>query len=427
LFFPKKNPFLPFLKDHPRDFDDTQAEAAFRAEVRAFLAANARPKAGTRPTSRAQHVDAAFIARAKDWQARKAAAGLAAITWPKAWGGREMPPMFQVIYNQEEEAYATPRGVFEIGLGMCIPTMMAYATPAQLERHVAPALRGEEIWCQLFSEPAGGSDVAGLRTRAERDGEDWVINGQKIWTSGAHFADFGIIVTRSDPNVPKHAGLTFFFLDMTSPGVEARPIRQISGASHFNEVFFTDVRIPDSQRLGAVGQGWKVSLTTLMNERLAVGEMPRPGVDDLLALCRLAELDGAPALANAAVRERIAEWHVRSQGLKFSRFRTMTALSRGQTPGPESSIAKLVNAAKLQDIASFGLDLLGPAGVVMDPALAPLHALFQEALLFSPGLRIAGGTDEILRNIIAERVLGLPGDIRVDKDKPFNQLPQGTR
>ncbi|MBN8890322.1 MAG: acyl-CoA dehydrogenase [Rhodospirillales bacterium 70-18] len=409
------------------DFDDTQAEAAFRAEVRAFLAANARPKAGTRPTSRAQHVDAAFIARAKDWQARKAAAGLAAITWPKAWGGREMPPMFQVIYNQEEEAYATPRGVFEIGLGMCIPTMMAYATPAQLERHVAPALRGEEIWCQLFSEPAGGSDVAGLRTRAERDGEDWVINGQKIWTSGAHFADFGIIVTRSDPNVPKHAGLTFFFLDMTSPGVEARPIRQISGASHFNEVFFTDVRIPDSQRLGAVGQGWKVSLTTLMNERLAVGEMPRPDVDDLLALCRLAELDGAPALANAAVRERIAEWHVRSQGLKFSRFRTMTALSRGQTPGPESSIAKLVNAAKLQDIASFGLDLLGPAGVVMDPALAPLHALFQEALLFSPGLRIAGGTDEILRNIIAERVLGLPGDIRVDKDKPFNQLPQGTR
>jgi alkylation response protein AidB-like acyl-CoA dehydrogenase len=409
------------------DFDDTPEEAAFRAEVRAFLAAHATPKAGARPTSRAEPVDAAFIARAKHWQARKAAAGLAAITWPKAWGGREMGPMFQVIYNQEEEAYATPRGVFEIGLGMCIPTMMAYAKPEQLQRYVAPALRGEEVWCQLFSEPAGGSDVAGLRTRAERDGEDWVINGQKIWTSGAQFADFGIIVTRSDPNVPKHAGLTFFFLDMKSPGVEARPIKQVSGAAHFNEVFFTDVRIPDSQRLGAVGQGWLVSLTTLMNERLAVGEVPRPDVEDLLTLARMVDVDGGPALADKAVRERIAEWHCRSQGLKFSRFRTMTALSRGQTPGPESSIAKLVNASKLQDIASYGLDLLGPAGVLMDPALAPLHALFQEALLFSPGLRIAGGTDEILRNIIAERVLGLPADIRVDKDKPFNQLPTGAR
>jgi alkylation response protein AidB-like acyl-CoA dehydrogenase len=409
------------------DFDDTAEEAAFRREVRRFLASHAQRKDGARPTSRAQHIDAAFIARAKDWQKHKAEAGLAAITWPKAWGGREMPPMFQVIYNQEEEAYAAPRGVFEIGLGMCIPTMMAYAKPEQLQRYVAPALRGEEVWCQLFSEPAGGSDVAGLRTRAERDGDDWIINGQKIWTSGGHFADFGIIVTRSDPNVPKHAGLTFFFLDMKSKGVEARPIRQISGTAHFNEVFFTDVRIPDSQRLGAVGQGWKVSLTTLMNERLAVGEVPRPDVEDLLALCRMVELDGAPALADRAVRERIAEWHVRSQGLKFSRFRTMTALSRGQTPGPESSIAKLVNASKLQDIASFGLDLLGPAGVLMDPELTPLHALFLEALLFSPGLRIAGGTDEILRNIIAERVLGLPGDIRVDKDKPFNQLPTGAR
>lgn len=409
------------------DFEDTKEEAAFRAEARAFLAANAEPKAGSRPISRAAHVDAAFIAKAKDWQRRKAEAGFAAITWKEEWGGRGLGPMFQVIYNQEEENFVVPRGVFEIGLGMCIPTMMAYATPEQLRRHVGPALRGEEVWCQLFSEPAAGSDVAGLRTRAERDGDGWVINGQKIWTSGGHFADFGIIVTRSDPGVPKNEGLTFFFLDMKSKGVEARPIKQVSGTSHFNEVFFTDVRVPDSQRLGAVGQGWRVSLTTLMNERLAVGEVPRPDVEDLLALCRMVELDGRPAIADRAVRERVAEWHCRSQGLKFSRFRTMTALSRGQTPGPESSIAKLVNASKLQDIASFGLDLLGPAGVVMDKDVAPLHALFQEALLYSPGLRIAGGTDEILRNIIAERVLGLPGDIRVDKDRPFNQLPTGAR
>ncbi len=409
------------------DFDDTNEEAAFRAEARAFLAANATLKSVAKPVSRGRHIRAEEITRAKEWQAKKYAAGFAGITWPKRWGGRELAPIYNVIYAQEEELYAVPRGVFEIGLGMCIPTMMAYATPEQLERFVGPALRGEEIWCQLFSEPAGGSDVAALRTRAERDGDDWIINGQKIWTSGAHYCDYGIIVTRSDPNVPKHAGLTFFFLDMKSPGVECRPIKQISGTSHFNEVFFTDVRVPDAQRLGAVGAGWKVSITTLMNERLAVGEVPRPDVEDLLALTRMIDVDGEPAIRNVAVREKIADWHCRTQGLKFTRFRTMTALSRGQTPGPENSIAKVVNASKLQDIASYGLDLMGAAGMVMDPELAPLHALFQEGLLFSPGLRIAGGTDEILRNIIAERVLNLPADIRVDKDKAFNQVAHGKR
>ena len=408
------------------DFDDSPEEAAFRAEARAFLAANAEPKSTSITNARGRNIDAAEIKRAKAWQAKKYEAGFAGITWPKQWGGREASPIHQVIYNQEEENYAVSRGVFEIGLGMCIPTMMTYAKPEQLERFVRPALRGEEVWCQLFSEPSGGSDVAALRTRAERDGDDWIINGQKIWTSGAHYSDFGIIVTRSDPNVPKHAGLTFFFLDMRSPGVEPRPIKQISGTSHFNEVFFSNVRIPDSQRLGAVGAGWKVSITTLMNERLAVGDVPRPDVDDLLSLCRTLEVDGKPAMANQAIREKIADWYVRTQGLKFTRFRTMTALSRGQTPGPESSIGKLVNASKLQDIACFGMDLLGAAGMVMDPALAPMHALFQQGMLSSPGMRIAGGTDEILRNIIAERVLGLPPDIRVDKDKPFNQLPQGA-
>jgi alkylation response protein AidB-like acyl-CoA dehydrogenase len=333
----------------------------------------------------------------------------------------------QVIYNQEEDNYVVPRGLYEIGLGMCIPTMMTYARPEQLDRFVQPALRGEEVWCQLFSEPAGGSDLAALRTRAERDGDDWVINGQKIWTSGAHLSDFGIIVVRTDPNVPKHEGLTFFFLDMKSPGIEIRPIHQMSGASHFNEVFFTDVRVPDAQRLGAVGQGWKVSLTTLMNERLAVGDVQRPDVDDLIELSRSVNLDGQPAIRNGAVRERIAEWYARSQGLNFTRFRTITALSRGETPGPENSIHKLVNASKLQDIASYGMDLMGEAGLVVDDDLAEAYAMFQAALLSSPSSRIAGGSDEILRNIIAERVLGMPGDIRVDKNKPFNQVPSGSR
>ncbi len=404
------------------DFNDTPDEAAFRAEARTFLQANAEPKSRARPVLRLGDLGGDAVAQCKAWQAKKADAGFAAISWPKRFGGREASPILQVIYHQEEENYAVPRGLFEIGLGMCIPTMMTYAQPEQLDRYVRPALRGEEVWCQLFSEPAGGSDLAALRTRAERDGDDWVINGQKIWTSGAHLSDFGIIVVRTDPNVPKHAGLSFFFLDMRSPGIEIRPIHQMSGASHFNEVFFTDVRVPDAQRLGAVGQGWQVSLTTLMNERLAVGEVHRPDVEDLLELARALMLSG-----NGAVRERIADWYARTQGLKFTRFRTMTALSRGQTPGPENSIHKLVNASKLQDIASYGLDLMGMAGLVMDDDLAEAYAMFQQALLSSPSARIAGGSDEILRNIIAERVLGLPADIRVDKDRPFSQVPTGRR
>jgi alkylation response protein AidB-like acyl-CoA dehydrogenase len=413
------------------DFNDTPEEAAFRAEVRRFLDANAGRKSATETTHRGRYIPdanmAESLARAKAWQAQKADAGFAAITWPKRWGGRGGSPIEQVIYNQEEANYAVPRGVFEIGLGMCIPTMMTYGAPAQLERYVRPALRGEEIWCQLFSEPSGGSDLAALRTRAVRDGDEWVLNGQKIWTSGAHFADFGIIVTRTDPDVPKHQGLTFFFLDMKSPGIEVRRIKQISGTSNFNEVFFTDVRIPDGQRLGKVGDGWKVSLTTLMNERLAVGDAPGPDFDDIFALARTLELDDGPAIRNPAVREKLADWYVKTVGLKYTKFRAMTALSRGQTPGPEASITKLVSASKLQDIASYGIDLMGMAGGVMDAEVAPMEAWFQEALLYAPGMRIAGGSDEILRNIIAERVLGMPGDIRVDKDVPFRELKTGKR
>lgn len=405
------------------DFDDTPQEAEFRAEVRAFLDANAGRKRRDRSMRRYGDVDEQELQRSKAWQMKKAEAGFAGITWPKEWGGRGGTALQQIIYHQEEAAYEVPYNVFLIGLGMCIPTLMAYARPEQLARYVRPALRGEEIWCQLFSEPAGGSDVAGLRTRAERRGDEWIINGQKIWTSGAHYSDYGLLIARSDRNVPKHAGITAFFLDMKSPGIDIRPIHQMSGASHFNEVFFTDVRIPDAQRLGTPGQGWKVALTTLMNERLAVGEIRRPDMQDVLDLAKSVDLGGRSAIADPAVRERIADWHAISQGLTYTRFRILTALSRGQTPGPENSIAKIVNAAKLQAVASFGMDLLGMAGGVMDPELVPMQALFQDALLSSPGHRIAGGTDEILRNIIAERVLGLPADVRVDKDLPFSQLP----
>jgi alkylation response protein AidB-like acyl-CoA dehydrogenase len=410
------------------DFNDTPEEAAFRAEVRAFLTANAeRRKPGSAEGYRTGQSAPGALERAKDWQARKHAAGFAGITWPKDWGGRGGSPIQQVIYNQEEAVYAVPRGFFEIGLGMCIPTLCSWGTAEQRQRFAPPALAGREIWCQLFSEPAAGSDLAGLRTRAERSGDEWLVNGQKIWTSGAHYSDYGILVARSDPGAPKHKGLTFFFLDMTSPGIDIRPIKQISGHSHFNEVFFTDVRIPDSQRLGPVGAGWQVALTTLMNERLAVGDAPGPDFREIFDLARRLELEDGPAIGNAAVRDRLADWYVKTQGLKYTRFRTMTRLSRGETPGPEASIGKLVSAMKLQEIAAFGMDLMEMAGIMSDPAVMPAQALFQQALLYSPALRIAGGSDEILRNIIAERVLGLPADLRADKDIPFHQLPTGRR
>jgi alkylation response protein AidB-like acyl-CoA dehydrogenase len=410
------------------DFDDTPEEATFRAEARAFLSANAKPKDRRGPAPRYGDTDEGDVREAKAWQRKKAEARFACITWPEKWGGRGGTPMQQIIFNQEESNFDVPPNIFLIGLGMCIPTMIAYAKPEQVERYVPPAVRGDEIWCQLFSEPAAGSDVAGLRTRAEKRDDEWVINGQKIWTSGAHYSDWGLLLTRTDPNVPKHAGLTAFFIDMKSPGIEIRPIHQMSGASNFNEVFFTDLRVPDENRLGAVGQGWKVAITTLMNERLAAGETRRPDPRDLLELARFVPAeDGRPAIQDRAVRERIAEWYAQAAGITYTRFRTMTALSRGETPGPENSIGKVVTASLQQRIASFGMDLLGMAGAVMDENLAPMHALFQSALLSSPGMRIAGGTDEILRNIIAERVLGLPGDVRVDKDVPFNKLAGSAR
>ncbi|HEX4181415.1 MAG TPA: acyl-CoA dehydrogenase family protein [Caulobacteraceae bacterium] len=406
------------------DFNDTPEEAAFRSEARAWLEANA-------PRERASgHGDAEHMAGAKAWQARKAAAGYAQITWPKEWGGGGGTPMQSIIFGQEESKYGQNHGYFTIGLGMCVPTVMAFANDETKQRFVGPAVRGEEIWCQLFSEPSGGSDLAAARTRAMRaksedGGDDWMINGQKVWTSGAQYSDFGIILVRTNPDAPKHKGLTMFWLDMRSPGVEVRPIHQMSGERGFNEVYFTDVRVKDSQRLGPVDDGWKVSLVTLMNERLAVGGGGGVDYSTIMALARDLTTETGPAMADQAFREKLADWFVQSEGLKNTRMRTITALSRGQTPGPESSIGKIIAANQLQDLANAAVEMEDQYGVIDDPALAPLNAAFQESLLSSPGLRIAGGSDEILKNIIAERVLGLPGDIRVDKDVAFKDMPTG--
>src|SRR5215467_4093325 len=284
------------------------------------------------------------------------------------------------MFAQEEAGFDTPGNPFTIGLGMCLPTIMTSGNDVDKQRFVGPALRGEEIWCQLFSEPSGGSDVAGSRTRAVRadDGSgDWVINGQKVWTTGAQFSDFGIVVCRTNPDAPKHKGLTMFWVDMHDPGIEVKPIHQMSGGSGFNEVFFTDVRVPDSQRVGAVDDGWRVSLVTLMNERLAVGGPSGTGWAEFLEAARhVPGLDGAPAIKDRALREKLADWYVATEGLKHTRNRTLTALSKGQTPGPESSIGKIVSAAQMQDLANTAIELLDQYGIIDDPELASLHGAF---------------------------------------------------
>jgi len=338
------------------NFDDTPQEAAFRAQARKWVDANA-PKQFEAELSKAslgrirlQSGDMVEVGKA--WQKKKADGGWACLHWPKQYGGRGATPIERVIWQQEEGIYGKLTQPFQIGEGMCGPTMMAYASEEQKQRYLPKIASGEEIWCQLFSEPSAGSDVAGLRTRAERDGDDWIVNGQKIWTSGAHYSDFGLLITRTDPNVPKHKGLTMFFLDMKSPGVEVKPIKQANGMQEFNEVFFTNVRIPDSQRLGNVGDGWNVSLTTLMNERMSIGSRLATGFPEIFAFCSGLMTDDGPALDDRAVRSKLANWAVKASGLKYTNYRSLSALSRGERPGPENSIGKLVTGTMMQDIAT---------------------------------------------------------------------------
>jgi alkylation response protein AidB-like acyl-CoA dehydrogenase len=382
------------------DFNDTLEEAAFRAEARAFLRANAEPKAGSRPVLRQSGIDAAAVARCKAWQVKKADAGFAALTWPKRFGGREAPSILQVIYNQEEDDFVVPRGLYEIGLGMCIPTLMTYADDAVLDRHVRPALRGEEVWCQLFSEPAGGSDLAALRTRAERDGDDWVINGQKIWTSGAHLSDFGIVVVRTDPNVPKHEGLTFFFLDMKSPGIDIRPLREITGDSLFNEVFLDNVFVPDELVVGAVNDGWRLARTTLANERIAMANGTALGnpMEELLELLSKIDLD-------VAEEDRLGRLIILAQtGALLDRRIAQLAVG-GQDPGAQSSVRKLIGVRYRQALAEFTMDVSEGGGLV-DRRADNDRAVFD--FLNTRCLTIAGGTEQILLTVAAERLLGLP-------------------
>ncbi len=411
------------------DFNDTPDEAAFRATVRAWLAAHAPARAAvqsTAPMMALPSEDAAAVARAKQWQKVKAAAGYAAIPWPREFGGLGGTAMQAVIYNQEESAYDVSSGMFVFGIGLVSPALMAHGTPQQQQRFIRPALYGEEVWCQLFSEPGAGSDMAGMRTTAVRNGNDWLINGHKIWTTLARAADWGILLARTDTAKVKHKGLSAFLIDMRAPGVTIKPIKQISGGSGFSEVLLDNVHVDDDMRVGAEGDGWKVALTVMLNERSSVGNLGGGvAIADMLALARHTELNDGPAIDNAAVREKIADLYIITQGLHYTRCRLLTALSQGKTPGPENSIAKAVGAAAGQDATALAIELMDLGGIIRDPGVSPFAAAFQDAWITSPAMRVAGGTDEILRNIIAEQILGLPGDIRADKDIPFNQTPTG--
>lgn len=404
------------------NFDDSPQDAVFRSEVRSWLEANAKPRRHARDFLGTGLPEAEQIRLAREWQAKKATAGYAAISWPKELGGLGGTMLQQLIYRQEEAAYRIPFGVCEITLGMCLPTLAAFGSAADKSRYIPAGLSGKEIWCQLFSEPGAGSDLAGIRTSARLDGGSWRISGQKVWTSGAHFSDYGLLLTRTDSTVPKHRGLTMFFIDMKSPGIEVRPIRQMAGEAEFAEVFFTDVLVPDAQRLGAVGEGWKVALTTLMHERLSVGS--ETGLLTFDAIFDIAR--EANQLCKSRVIDLLSDWYVADQGLRLMYCRTVTALSRGQIPGPEQSIAKLVGARNAQQMAIFALDLKGQKGLVGCDDIDSEWRAVERTWSWSAAMRIAGGTDEILRNVIAERVLGLPEDIRVDKAVPFNKIPWST-
>jgi acyl-CoA dehydrogenase len=411
------------------DFNDTPQEAAFRTKARAWLAQHVKPRdpdaiAGNLLGERESEE---VIQQAKDWQTRKFDEGWACLTWPKEYGGQGQGRLEAVVWGQEEAKFDTPPNIYAIGHGMLGPTIMAHGSDEQKSKYLRDMARGQVVWCQLFSEPDAGSDLAGLRTSAIRDGSDWVLNGQKIWSTGAHFSDWGMVVTRSDPNAAKHAGLTYFIVDMHAKGIEVRPIKQINGGQGFNEVFFSDVRVPDTNRLGGVGDGWRVAITTLMNERVAIGAGGGAGrFRDLLKLAQQTRRNGRPAIEDSAVRQKIAEFYIKSKGLQFTSYRTLSALSRGATPGPEGSIGKAVGAPMGQEMAHFALELQGAMGGADDESIVPQEALWQGMYLGTPGLRIAGGTDEILKNIIAERVLRLPPEIRVDKDKPFREIPTGS-
>jgi alkylation response protein AidB-like acyl-CoA dehydrogenase len=396
------------------DLNDTPELAEYRAKVRDWLAEHA----GEAPERRGRE-DPESVAAHREWQGKLAAAGLAAVTWPAEYGGQGLGPLHQVVVNQEISRAGVP-GLFDvIGVGMLGPTLIAHGSEDQKQRHLAPMLAGEEVWCQLFSEPAAGSDLAGIQSRAKRlDDGGWSVSGQKVWTTNAQHASFGLLLARTDPEVPKHRGLTMFVLPMDAGGVSVRPLRQISGDAHFNEVFMDDVQLEPGSEVGPVDGGWGVAMTTLMFERVAIG-LGGEGFGWRADRFATALIEDEAGTRDPSVRQRFGRIAAEFLALRFTSYRMLTTLQRGGVPGPEGALAKVTTVRAAIDAGELLVDVLGP-GSLEDAKSGRLVSDM-------PGIKSAGGTEEILRSMVGERVLGLPPEPRLDKGVPFAELRSRER
>jgi alkylation response protein AidB-like acyl-CoA dehydrogenase len=416
---------------HPIDLPDPDE---YRTAARAWLAARREPRSpasvdggtwgvGTHDVSIFHALSAdeerEVLRRAMAWQQEKCDAGYGAITWPAEFGGEELPGRYEEIFHQEENGFLTPtlHETSSVTVRLMAPTIRQYGTDDQKALWVRRFLRADELCCQLFSEPGAGSDLAGLATRAVRDGDEWVVNGQKVWSSGARFSEWGMLIARTDPDVPKHAGLTAFIVPLDLDGIEVRPIRQMSGGWSFNEVFLHDVRIGDHLRLGEVGQGWRVALTTLGFERGAADQRVGGSWGQVLALARWLERTDDPV-----VRNHLADLYTNHRITALVHQRVSAASVAGRDPGAEGSIAKLRWTQDLTRTADVVSTLLGPR-LTADSGEWGTYS-WTAHVLGAPGYRVAGGSDEIQRNIIGERVLGLPPEPRVDRDVPWRDVPR---
>jgi alkylation response protein AidB-like acyl-CoA dehydrogenase len=402
------------------DIGDSSAEAAFRAEARAWLEQHATPLDDDAPSPQGsygasglqEHMD-----RSREWQRTLYEEGWAGITLPKEYGGRGGTGMQQAIFNEEQAKFDVSVGAFSVAVSMVVPTLIAHGTEQQKKEHIDAILRGDELWCQLYSEPGAGSDLASLGTRAVLDGDEYVVNGQKVWNSFAQFADYGILLARTDPDQPKHRGITYFVVDMKTPGIDVRPLVQITGVAHFNEVFLTDVRIPVANVLGDVNDGWRVAQTTLGNERAMIGgAQGGRQLDDIIRLAQHMGVSNDPV-----VRQQLAQTVIRAGVIKYLGFRLRTAMSKGRMPGPEASVLKLAYSQHLAKTGDLVMSLMGPNATLWGDD-APDDARWQDQFLSQWASRIGGGTDEVQRNVIGERALGLPRDPVTDKDVPWREL-----
>jgi alkylation response protein AidB-like acyl-CoA dehydrogenase len=402
------------------DFDDTPDEAAFRAEARAWLEDHAELRtADALPTMAASNAPG-HLEACRAWQRTLFDGGWAGLTWPKEYGGGGRSSNEARIFAQEERRFNVSNGMISVAVNMVGPTLIAHGTPEQQARHLEPILRGEELWCQLYSEPSAGSDLAGLRTKAVRDGDSFVVNGQKVWNSGAHDAQYGILLARTNPDVPKHAGITYFLVDMATPGIDVRPLRQITGHAHFNEVFLTDVVIPAENVLGEVDGGWGVAQTTLAAERGMIGGGGAGGgIEPMIDLARSFGRTEDPL-----VRQELAEAYTRLRLLEFLGLRAQTAVSQGKMPGPEVSVMKLAISDHMEKTGDLLVALEGAHGTLGGDD-APRDQYAQYLFLGQWSVKLGGGTDQVQRNVIGERVLGLPREARADKDVPFRELTGG--